>query len=278
MRLVELQRWMSNIVMRPLTPEDRFDRSQLSTNSATVDKIISPSARLTAVERLEVYNRGFWFRVLDSMREDFPAVRAFTGEEQFKALVVRYVSSVPSTHWTLRNLGMRFEPWLRASASSDESLLMAADIARLEWAYIEAYDAPELPGLDLIQLQRPGPVLKLRLQPHVQLVHTDYTVQGFITAIHDGEDAPPASFPKRVEFLAVYRQELSVNHTVLTPLGSLVLHGFRHWQSLEDVFTMDHMRRAVGPDDIPEIARQFHEWGHLGFFASRQDLNEESNG
>lgn len=277
MRLIELQRWMGNMVMQPLTPEDRLDRSMLSTEAGTVDRVIGPSARLTALERLEIYNRSFWFRVLGSMREDFPALRAFAGEHRFKTLVVRYVRSVPSTHWTLRNLGMRFEPWLRASVGSDEWIVVAADIARLEWAYIEAYDAPELPGLDPILLRQSGVALRLRLQPHLQLARTDHAVQDFVAAIHDGEDAPPASFPKKIEFVAIYRQDFSVKCISLTPRGFSVLRGFRHWQSLEDLFSTELSRQSVGADDVREIARQFREWSRLGIFTSREAISEKSS-
>jgi hypothetical protein len=171
---------------------------------------------------------------------------------------------------------MRFDPWLRATPSIDDSLLTAADIARLEWAYIEAYDAREYRGLDLVQLQRSGAALKLRLQPHVQLVHFAYAVQDFVATIRDGKDATRPLLPKRLEFAAVYRQNFSVQHTVLSPLGSLVLHGFRQWQSLDDVFTAEFAQQSIGPDDIQEIAGLFQEWSRLGFFTSRHIADEVS--
>lgn len=277
MRLIELQHWMAEMTTRPLTPENRLDRNQLTKDSATaIDSVISPSTKLTAIERLEIYNRGFWFRVLDSMRVDFPAVSAFTGDDEFRNLVVRYIRSNPSSDWTLRNLGKRFDPWLRDIAGKDESLLIAADIARLEWAYVEAYDAREYPGLDPIQFQRSGAALKLGLQPHVQLVQIEYAVQDYVAAIHDGNEAPPRSLPSRLEFVAVYRQNYSIRHMVLTPLGSLVLHDFLQWRALEEVFTLELSRQSIGPNDIQEIARLFQEWSRLGFFTSQQVADEAS--
>lgn len=281
MKLLELQRWMASTVMSPLTPENRLDRERAMVDSTVVaaEKLISPSTKLTAVERLEIYNRQFWFRVLDSMRDDFPAVRAFTGDDEFKSLVVRYLRSNPSTYWTLRNMGMKFEPWLRGSAGPQESLLVAADIARIEWAYIEAYDTPEYPGLDPVQLQRAGNALELRLQPHVRLVRVDHAVHEFVEAVHNGKDEPESSFQKKTEFLAVFRQNFIVKQTGLTPLGSLVLHGLRHRRTLEDVFNVELAHQTISSDDIQEIGKHFQEWSRLGFFTclphegSNEDLN-----
>lgn len=279
MKLIELQRWMGKTVTQPLTFENRLDRNLMLPDSTVsdVDKIISPSTKLTAIERLEIYNRGFWFRVLDSMGEDFPAVRALVGEDEFKTLVVRYIRSNPSTNWTLRNLGMKFEPWLRSASHSSGPLLVAADVARLEWAYIESYDAPEDSPLDPIQHEQSGAALKLRLQSHVQLLRVDYSVHEFVAAVHDGEGATPTVFPKQTEFLAIYRRDFVVTHISLPPFGFLVLHGLRHWQTLEDVFNAELSHQSLSQNDVQQIGKQFQEWSRLGFFTSREISGEESN-
>jgi len=37
---------------------------------------VKPNPRLTSFERLEIYNRQYWFRVIGSVSEDFPALEA----------------------------------------------------------------------------------------------------------------------------------------------------------------------------------------------------------
>ena len=44
-------------------------------------RYIKPNDRLTSFERLEIYNRQYWFRVIAAVSEDFPALMLFSGRE-----------------------------------------------------------------------------------------------------------------------------------------------------------------------------------------------------
>src|ERR1700747_581729 len=91
--------------MRPTAPDGR------SLPKVAAD-IIKPNDRLTSFERLEIYNRQYWFRVLSSFAEDFPGLRSITGQRRFGALSRAYLAECPSVSFTLRNLGSRLEHWL----------------------------------------------------------------------------------------------------------------------------------------------------------------------
>ena len=73
--------------------------------TAVAESFIAPNSRLTAFERLEIYNRQYWFRVLGSLAEDFPGLRAVVGGRRFEALSIAYLKEHPSRSFTLRNLG-----------------------------------------------------------------------------------------------------------------------------------------------------------------------------
>jgi hypothetical protein len=75
---------------------------------------IAPNSRLTSFERLEIYNRQYWYRVLGALAEDFPALRALVGERRFEALSIAYLAEHPSRSFTLRNLGSKLPEWLAA--------------------------------------------------------------------------------------------------------------------------------------------------------------------
>ena len=89
------------------------------------ESFIAPNSRLSAFERLEIYNRQYWFRVLGALAEDFPALRAVVGGSAFEALSIAYLTAHPSRSFSLRNLGLMLAEWLvaqsaicRAAASS----------------------------------------------------------------------------------------------------------------------------------------------------------------
>ena len=77
------------------------------------DSFIKPNDRLTSFERLEIYNRVYWFRVLDCLYDDYPGLRAVLGEERFMKLITAYLAKYPSASFTLRNLGSRLEKFIR---------------------------------------------------------------------------------------------------------------------------------------------------------------------
>ena len=115
MKLLELQRTMARAVMQPLTPSERMQKKAPDGKSmrAYAGRFIKPNDRLTSFERLEIYNRQYWLRLLASMMEDFPGLRSVLGARRFEAMCKAYLVDCPSRSFTLRNLGSRLEAWLR---------------------------------------------------------------------------------------------------------------------------------------------------------------------
>ncbi len=115
MKLAALQRTMARAVMQPLTASERMQKRAPDGKSmrAYASRFIKPNDRLTSFERLEIYNRQYWFRVLSSMVEDFPGLCAVLGDKRFEAMSKAYLVDCPSRSFTLRNLGARLESWLR---------------------------------------------------------------------------------------------------------------------------------------------------------------------
>src|ERR1700756_4176906 len=114
MTLAQLQREMARAVMMPLTPNEDMRRE--SPDGESMEQVaasfISPNSRLSAFERLEIYNRQYWFRVLGALAEDFPALRSVIGARSFEAMSVAYLSEHPSRSFSLRNLGSHLVEWL----------------------------------------------------------------------------------------------------------------------------------------------------------------------
>src|SRR5882757_6822419 len=98
MSLLSIQRRMARAVMTPLTPAERMRPTApdgLSLRKVAAD-IIKPNDRLTSFERLEIYNRQYWFRVLSAFAEDFPGLRAVVGPVAFDKLTRVYLAEHPS--------------------------------------------------------------------------------------------------------------------------------------------------------------------------------------
>src|SRR5271163_5255485 len=152
MTLVTLQRAIARAVMQPLTSSERMRRSAPDGGAMTdyAARFIKPNDRLTSFERLEIYNRQYWFRVFGAMAEDFPGLRAILGERRFDDMCRAYLMECPSRSFTLRSLGSRLEAWLRRNPQWIRGKkALALDMACLEWADMEAFDGVAEPVLRL---------------------------------------------------------------------------------------------------------------------------------
>ena len=143
--LRELQRVMAAALFRPLTPQWGMQKhwTDGSRMHDVAAEFIKPNDRLSSFERLEIYNRQYWFRVLDCLWDDYPGLRAIVGERKFMKLITAYLTRYPSNSYTLRDLGNRLERFLREEpqwAAPREEL--AIDMARFEWAQVVAFDGP----------------------------------------------------------------------------------------------------------------------------------------
>jgi len=83
--LDQLQRWTQSVITHPFGVEQgicsRAATEQIDVESATVEQVITRSKALTSIERLRIYANAYYARLLDCMREFFPALDHTLGEE-----------------------------------------------------------------------------------------------------------------------------------------------------------------------------------------------------
>lgn len=293
MKLLELQRTMARAVMQPLTASERMQQKAPDGRPmrSYAARFIKPNDRLTSFERLEIYNRQYWFRLLSSMTEDFPGVRSVLGEKRFDAMCKAYLMDCPSRSFTLRNLGAKLEPWLSAHpkwAGSKQRLVL--DIARLEWADIEAFDAAAVPALRTEDLAgAAGAGLRLQLQPYVQLLSFHYPVDDLLLAVRkEDEDRDFASnaFEERRKrkhvravaklkpgaiFLVVHRIDNSVYFRRIEAEEFAVLSALRQGNALEKAIDAAFRKSSIPlAERAASVQQWFQNWATLGWFCRPQ--------
>jgi hypothetical protein len=289
MKLLHLQRCMARAVMTPLTSSERMRPVAPDGRSmrAVASQIIKPNDRLNSFERLEIYNRQYWFRVLSAFAEDFPGVRAVLGGRRFDAMAKAHLIDCPSQTFTLRNLGSRLVNWLEKHPTwGGERQNLAVDMARLEWADIEAFDGKRESSLKPEDLADANPAkLRLRLQPYVSLLALRYPVDELLLEVRkDSDDLDVASNTfserhkrKRVSavaklkpspiFLAVHRLDEDVYFRRLDREEFAILSALHAGKSLNAAMG-SALRESltVLADRAAHVEKWFHTWSALGWF------------
>jgi hypothetical protein len=292
--LLEMQRAMAGALFRPLTNDWNMqskwhDGRPMEQFAA---EFIKPNDRLSSFDRLEIYNRQYWFRVLDCLYDDYPGLLAVVGEEQFLKLATAYLAKHQSDSYTLRNLGDRLEKFLREEPHwTEPNHALAIDMVRFEWAQVVAFDGPSKPVVtpdDLIDT--PSEKLRLGLQPYLSILKLDYPVDDFLIAVKKDADslrgeasnainsAPTSKgessqipLPKlEVTYLAVHRFDNMLYFKRLEPEGYAILEALAAGSPLEDacVKAVEQSTRT-NVDWRALIKEWFDNWAALGWFCRR---------
>ncbi|HEX3986628.1 MAG TPA: putative DNA-binding domain-containing protein [Acidobacteriaceae bacterium] len=287
-QLLDIQRRMAAAVMHPLTRSETMPRRRRDgkSNRSEADAIIRPNDRLTSFERLEIYNRQYWFRLYTCFEEDFPGLQAILGRARFDPLMRAYLTDCPSESFTLRNLGSRLEAWLSQHPEWIEPhTTLALDMVRLEWAHIEAFDGEERPRLSPQGLASINEDSVLHLQPCMRVLSLSYPVEDLLLQVRNenGSSASStnnatsarkrhhvrrtAALAPRAIHLGIHRHENSVWYKPLTAeefrLLSALLHGLPLGAAIDLALRDSPLPEEERPAFLQEA---FASWSALGWF------------
>ena len=298
MSLLDFQRRMASDVMRPLT-EDETMREQLDDGSSMSDRAaiyVKPNRHLSAFERLEIYNRQYWFRVLGALTEDFPALEAVVGAEQFELLSRNYLLAHPSRSFTLRNLGSCLPAWLAAHPEfAGGHPELAIDVARLEWAYAEAFDLAEVAPFGVEAIAQLDDDARVALQPHLQLLALRYPVDDLVLKVHRSRTRAEVSSQASNEvhstsqmqipdvdrcdtWLAVHRFDLVVYYRRLAREEYELLNALHSGTALGEALEAAFHNTTMSPNEqASSVGEWFANWSELGWLSSPQSVVVESS-
>lgn len=292
--LAALQRAMWTVISHPLTPGNRMPRRRRDGRSTAVlaAQIAKPNDRLTSFERLEIYSRMYWFRVLDSLYDDCPGLRAVLGTKRFMKLSEAYLVKYPSRSFTLRNLPSRLAKFIReVPRFTAPHTALCHDLARFEWARIEVFDSAALPVFTRDDLIEATPArLRLNLQPYLQLLALDHPVDDFMLAVKQRDelsrsDASNTTLrnkgsvkgkalvrPKAAKtWVAVHRLDNTTYYKRLEPAAYRILRAIRAGRTLEQALAAGVPRANNSREDwAAKIQAWFRTWMELGWFCVRE--------
>ena len=250
------------------------------------ETFIKPNDRLSAFERLEIYARSYWFRLLECLHDDFPGVRAAVGEKKFARLARAYLEKYPSRSYTLRNLGRHLEAFTREEPQwTSPRTELTIDMAKLEWAQIVAFDSKAVAPLAVDDLLGKDPAnLRLKFQPHITLLELRYPLDDYLVAMKRNrlraeasnavESAPKRRgsamrLPRRRKiYLAVHRHDNSVYYKRTDAPAYRLLTALRDGQTLTESVESAFADGAP-PDPAGTLKKWFEGWTTLGWFTRR---------
>ncbi|MCB0319308.1 MAG: putative DNA-binding domain-containing protein [Bdellovibrionales bacterium] len=269
--LKKLQRTFAEIIRRPLLPNDRMQSDE------RVERCVVPNSQLSAHQRLELYARQYWWRLIGSLCDDFPVVRSVLGKERFRSVVERYLAHYPSTSFTLRHLGKSFARFLLEECQELGTVQrLCSDIAQVEWAQRVVFEAKNPTPLKIEGLQVPPNELYLSVPSTVVPLSLMYPIHEIVdpnsvelhqelsnvqlerpTENGDAEN-PPAAIPARETYLVVHRFQYQIYLKEISKVEFDLLSNLARGDSLEE--SLANLGESLEKLDLGCV---FQDWAQL---------------
>lgn len=276
--LAALQRWMHAVVTHPGGVETgaASDEAQREMAADSIGDVVPPSERQSSAERMAVYARSYWARLVECLQEDFPAVRRAVGDDAFAQLAVGYLIEQPSASYTLGRLGEQFPAYLSATAPVGEDWMQSVvELAQLERAVTEVFDLSggETRGylsLDALRDLAPEDYASLRLNvlPTVRLLRFEHDVDRWFTALRAEGEVPDCE--RSATYLALSRRDFTVRRHRLTRGEFLLLESLTAGKSLGAA--IESVQADSNSTDVPlsaeMLTRCFADWTRAGIFGA----------
>lgn len=218
---------------------------------AGLEQVFKGSSRLSAQARLAIYNRGYYYRLLDALASVFRETQHTLGNAEFTRVGLAYLARHPSRHPALERVGELFAAYLRSEGAIPTCV---ADLAALEWARLCALVAPNPRTLAKVS------AIQVHEFPEARL--------GFVAALHCLELDPRA--------LHCYaRRELSSDPPANTEQAALPSSGVAVWRAGHavqheslDPLEFQALRAATDGSSMAQVCARF-DTGHESEDAER---------
>jgi hypothetical protein len=266
-----IQRWMQTVIMNPhgvhAGVESDDARRAIDVGADAVEGVVTRSRSLTALERLDIYHRAYFARLVECLRDEFPVMLHALGEDAFGAFALDYLQRYPSQSYTLNHLGTRFPQYLAETRPVEDGdafgwpdFLIA--LATLELTFGEVFDGPGVEGQPLLgveQLQvldaETWLASKLIPVPCLRLLTLRFPVNKYYRAARKKKE--PAVPRPRPTYLAVTRRKFIVRHYEFPRLQHVLLSAFVSGQTVGDA--LQTTAAAAGPW-LSRLPGLLHNW------------------
>lgn len=143
-------------------------------------------------QRFAVYRNNVLASRVGALVDTFPVIQSMVGEVFFRAMAISYVLADPPASPVLVNYGDSFAQFI-ADFAPASSLPYLADLARLEWSYVQAFHAADADALPLPELaallgdENRLPLVCFGLHPSLRVLQSPYAVHSLWAAHQSAE-------------------------------------------------------------------------------------------
>lgn len=211
--------------MLTLQPLQSLFKAYLCESTTDIAQHIQSTETMSNHRRLNIYHYGYRARLSDVLAADYEMLCLLLGRDTFDELARDYIDHWPSEHPSLRFFGQHFAHYLTTTTLGQQSPYLA-ELAALEWAFVEAFDAKDNPALTFDALlaidAQSWPTASFQLHPSAMFVPLTWNVvECWAQLKADLPISTPALLTEPAGAL-VWRQDLKILYRSLSPVETAV--------------------------------------------------------
>jgi hypothetical protein len=226
-----------------------------------LDALVRGDDRLSAEDRVDIYANMYFYRLLDVVKEDFPATLKVIGDDNFHNLATGYLLEYPPTEPSVLFCGRHLAKYLRDHPLKKDAPYLA-DLAMLERAMVEVFHGPDAPALESGQMRAIAPEkwprLKLRTHPAVQVLKLKYRVAALLQAVEERREWKPAE--AGIVEVIVWRRNSRVFYRELERAEECAIAALCEGVTFAKVCDLVAADRDTTRDPVEELNRILARW------------------
>jgi len=217
-------------------------------------------------ERLQIYHQAYRLRLIDALRNDFPALQRYLSEDEFIKIAEEFIAAKPSHHPSLRWFGEKLPAFLRAHAHW-QTHIHIVELAEFEWAQTMAFDAADISiaTLDDVRALQPEQWMTMQLEFHPSLQRLTYysNAPALWNSLINNETVIAVEIAQESQEWLVWREELQVVYRPLDNSEAWALDTFLQQKNFSDV--CGGLCEWFAEDQVPMQAAQYlQRWIRAG--------------
>ncbi|POF31038.1 HvfC/BufC N-terminal domain-containing protein [Roseibium marinum] len=217
------------------TGSGEFGRALLDPEAAPPAGLVGPDGK-AAPKRFNVYRNNVIVSLSEALGQTFPAIVSLVGDDYFNALARAFVTRHPPQSPVLMWYGGAFAGFLE-SFPPLAAYPYLADVARVEWAWLQAYHAADAAPLDPAALSAVAPedvpAVRFTRHPAAAVVASKWPVLDLVRANRFATDAAAGIDLDEPQAVLVTRPDLEVGVFLLRPGGEVFLSALLEGSTLE---------------------------------------------
>ncbi|MEQ8896196.1 MAG: DNA-binding domain-containing protein [Roseovarius sp.] len=190
----------------------------LNRQSASLSSLSVPIGT-SAASRLAVYQNAYEIRLVNILCEDYDTLWTFLGDDTFLNLAKSYLRACPSRSPNARWVGHGFPDHLDDQPIAAQHPALP-DLARLDRAIRDAFDAPDAPVAtpdDLATIADHPEATVFTLHPGLTLLPQRTNAYDIFRALRAEQTPPKPTIQDDLRWIVAWRRGLTSHHTELTP-------------------------------------------------------------